>query len=684
MNDTEKDLGTAEVAEAPKVMSDERIAEMILEDLSDALSYADTKLSDERAAALKYYYGEWPKRLHSGSSGYRSLDVLDQVETARTLLAETFLGSKLPFKVSPGSLRDAISREMATAYVNKTVFVMNDGEDIFDTVIFDALTARIGVAKVYWKKHEKVVRERRSGVTLAQLDALDESQFRSLTATIDEETGTAEVEVELIKDASYVAIETIPPEDFVINTDVASLSERAVAHRITKRMSIWESEGYSRDDLTQALDDDTRQNLEDEARHDAGSGATTVRSSDDPDVTLLEAYTTLVIEEGEPARMMRVLLAGDVILEKEEVDELPFVVFTPIRVSHTVHGASFTKTIVPTANAKTAITRAIIDHVMRTTNPRWEVLRNALPSPKDLLANTLGGMVNVNIPDGVRPLPQPPMNPHAFPTLQMLDANLEDTTGISKLTQGTSKEVISKQNSESMVNSMDERSQKRIRLMARRFASQFLVQLARRVYDIAQANDTEEGTAYVLGQERPINPSQWPDNCRIDVSLDLAPEQRLKRSELIRDSLATLSADPQLSQALSWEAKRAATVEFLKLRDFEDAELMISPEQPKPDPLMEKMKQLDMQEREMKMQLDQRKQALAEKKALTDQMVAMQQLDQRQQEFFMKQMQAQAEMALETRKQQAKEANDAFEKTMTLQIQEEDPEQLGAVVSVNR
>lgn len=666
------------------VVDDERIVELVLADLEDGLTYADSHLSQERAAALKYYYGEWPKRLHAGSSGYRSLDVLDQVETARTLLAETFLGNKMPFKVRPGNLRDAISMEMATDYINKTVFQRNDGEDIFDTVIFDALTARIGVVKVYWKKHEKVITERREGVPVAALEELDESQFRSLTATINETTQTAVVEAELIKDASYVAIEAIPPEDFVVSTAVSSLDERTVAHRITKRLSVWESEGYEKEDLMQALEDDARDELEKDARYDAGEGSDSTHNADDPDITLVEAYAKLVIQEGEPPRLMRLLLAGTRLMEKEEIDESPFVIFNPLRVSHTLHGASFTKTIVPTANAKTAITRAIIDSVMKTTNPRWEVLRGTLASPKELLANALGGLVNVNKPDGIRPLPQPPMNPHAFPTLQMLDANLEDTTGISKLTQGTSKEVISKQNSESMVNSMDERSQKRIRMMARRFASQFLVKLARRIYSIAQANDTEEGTRYILGQERPVNPSQWPDDCKIDVSLDLAPEQRLKRSELIRDSLATLAADPQLNLAMSWEAKRQAAVEFLKLRDFDEAELMLSPEQPKPDEAVERLKQLELQERELKMQLDQRKQALAEKKALTDQMVALQQLDQKKQEFFFKQIKAQAEMALETRKQSAKEANDAFEKTMTLQIQAEDPEQLGAVVSVNR
>jgi len=669
------------------MMTDAEIVQYIQDDLSSGIAYVNSALSNERQAALNYYYGEWPKRLHEGSSSYISLDVYDMVETTRSLLAETFVGSRLPFSVSKvwNALQDTFIAEAATKYINAVVFNSNPGEDIFDSLIFDALTARIGVAKVYWKKDEKVIHIRHENVPPGTGDTLDSSTFRSMEITSNPD-GSENLEIEQIQDSGHVCIEVVRPEDFLINVGARTLSERTIGERIQKRLSEWVSDGFAEDDLMAAIDqEDPNSDIVTQARVDTDT-AILMPSQDEPDplITLIEAYPPLPIEKGEPAQMYRVLLAGDKLLEKEEVDTHPYLVYAPLRVSHIVHGANFVKSVIPTANAKTVLTRSVIDHAVRTNTPRWEVVKGTIMSPKELLANRLGGIVNVKREGGINPLQQPPMNPYVFSTLQWLDSSLEDTTGISKVTQGTDKEVISKQNSESMVQAMDARSQRRLRMMARRFAFQFLVELARKVYTVAQANDSTGYPLQVRGQVQQVVPSQWPPQLALQVDLNLAPEQRTARAVEIAQTYATVSQDPGLSQAIQWGAKREMMVEFLKLRGFDDAETMVSPQPPQPDPMAKQAQQLDLQGKQLALQLDERKQKVSEQKAQNEHLVAIAQLQGKEREWAFKQMQLQADTAMEGRKQASKEANDAFEKTMLLDQYQHDPESVNGVVSVNR
>jgi hypothetical protein len=41
---------------------------------------------------------------------------------------------------------------VATEYASYVIFRLNEGYNVFNSVIYDGLTARAGVAKVYWEE----------------------------------------------------------------------------------------------------------------------------------------------------------------------------------------------------------------------------------------------------------------------------------------------------------------------------------------------------------------------------------------------------------------------------------------------------------------------------------------------------------------------------------------------------
>ena len=103
---------------------------------------------------------------------------------------------------------------------------------------------------------------------------------------------------------------------------------------------------------------------------------------------------------------------------------------------------------------------------MITNNPRYMVVKGALTSPAELIDNRVGGIVNVSRPDGISPMPQAPLNPFVFQTIQMLDEDKEDNTGVSRLSQGLNKDAISKQNSAAMVEQLVTMSQQTQKIIA--------------------------------------------------------------------------------------------------------------------------------------------------------------------------------------------------------------------------
>ena len=99
--------------------------------------------------------------------------------------------------------------------------------------------------------------------------------------------------------------------------------------------------------------------------------------------------------------------------------------------------------------------------------------KGGLTNPRELIDNRVGGIVNVTRPDAIAPMPQAALNPFVFQTLKLLDDDAQDISGISRLSAGTNKDAVSKQNSFAMVERLANMSQQRQKIIARNFANQF-------------------------------------------------------------------------------------------------------------------------------------------------------------------------------------------------------------------
>ena len=155
-------------------------------------------------------------------------------------------------------------------------------------------------------------------------------------------------------------------------------------------------------------------------------------------------------------RLWKILKAGNAILSKEKVKRSPFVIFTPLAVPHKLWGVNFAARYSP------PLLRGRPDAEHHETPPwsppirAYTVLNGGVPKPEELKDNRLGGLVNITKPDAVKALEQYPLNPFTFQTDSLLGQKNEETTGISRLSQGLNKDAISKQNSADLVEQLDQ------------------------------------------------------------------------------------------------------------------------------------------------------------------------------------------------------------------------------------
>ena len=136
-------------------------------------------------------------------------------------------------------------------------------------------------------------------------------------------------------------------------------------------------------------------------------------------VLVYEAYMNIDMDGKGEAKRYKITKAGNVILDIEECDDLPFVHYCPLPIPHSFYGSSFGKRLIDIQNGRSILTRSILDHAIISNNPRYVVTKGGLVNPRELMNNKVGGIVNTTRPDAIQPLPQAALNPFVFQTLNL-------------------------------------------------------------------------------------------------------------------------------------------------------------------------------------------------------------------------------------------------------------------------
>lgn len=640
-----------------KAVDDDKLVTILDDNIRRSIGYYDSQISRERRKVIDFYNATLPRPAHDGNSKYVSMDVYDAVESMKAALLETFSTGYKTVRFAAQTGEDVRIAEIATAYCDYVANRQNNLFEVMQSVIHDGLIARAGLCKVYWDEREDSYLEPIQDLTEEEFDAIVAQDNVEIEEVEQDELGLYSGDLRVFQDTSQVVIEAIAPEQFVIEPQAKSLDDVGfLGHRTTMTISELREAGYDEKLIAKIGDhEDVEMETDPEvlARHeeigqDRGFNAKgfqdQVRS-----ITVYELYIDIDLDGSGIAETYKVIKAGNVVLHKEKCTYKPFCAFVPLPIPHSFFGSNFGSKVVPIQTARTVLTRSILDHAMITNNPRYTVVKGGLTNPRELIDNRVGGIVNVSRPDAISPMVQAPLNPFIFQTIQMLDEDKEDTTGVSRLSQGLNKDAISKQNSAAMVEQLATMSQQRQKIIARNFANNFLKPLYQLIYQLVVENEPQAKIVEIAGDYVAVNPGDWGSKRDVTVEMHLGYGEQEAEAQKYLVLHGLMSQDPTLSTMYTPENQYKLMSHVLEQNGIKNVKDYLTPPQEQPPEQPDPAQEMAMQMQQKQMELQERQTAVAEMKAQMDAQVA-------QMKLQLEQMKAQQGFAIQSDNMDLKEA----------------------------
>jgi len=585
-----------------KVITEENIVSRIDSEIADALGYGDL-LSEQRAKAMSYYYSEPLGNEVDGRSHYVDSTVQDSVEWIKPSLMRVFASGDELVQFQPTNMNDVAAAEQATDYVNYVLQRQNNGWEILYNWFTDALLQKNGIIKVWWEESEGWEREEYHGLNDTEMEALLMDDFVEVVEHDEYPAPDGSVLHNVIIKRSLtdgkVTVENVPPEEFLINRESESIQDaRFVCHRVRKTLSelrelypdIDEEELKGGDGgLNYSMD------IERAARYMFDDSSTPYPLDNSPNEDALkeywlhESFLRTDYDNDGIAELRKVCTIGSTILSNEEVDNIPFISITPIKIPHKFFGLSIADVVMPLQNIKSSIMRNLLDNMYNQNFGRFAVLEGQA-NLDDLLTARPGGIVRVKSPNAVTPLATPSLEPYTFQMLEYLDEIRESRTGVSRTSQGLSTDALTSHTTATAVNAVMTAAQSRVELIARQFAETGVKELMCTIYELLLKNMDRKKVVKLREEWVEVDPSSWSD--KMDATVSVALGHGNKDQQVMQlNNLVQMASQQANSPMITPENMYNLTSSLLKAMGYQNVNDFITPpeqqKQPEPDPVQQ-------------------------------------------------------------------------------------------------
>lgn len=582
-------------------VTDEDIVTRIDGEINEALGYGD-ELSDQRYEAMKYYYSEPFGNEVEGRSQYVDSTVQDTIEWIKPSLMRVFASGDELVQFEPNSPAEVDMAKQATDYVNYVLQRQHNGWEILYQWFTDALLQKNGIIKVWWDDYDEYVRE--------EYRNLSDVEFEALVVNEDVEiVEHSEYPVEggyyhdcVVKRMQYngqVYIENIPPEEFLINREAKTIEDaRFICHRIKKTLSELRQmyPDIDPDDLKGGDIGNPMWSTERQARYSFDStedfwntDSTAAPEESMTEYWLYESFIRTDYDGDGIAELRKVCTVGTTILANDEIDNMPFISLTPIKIPHKFFGLSVADLVMPLQKIKSTLIRNLLDNMYNQNYGRFAVLEGQA-NLDDLLTARPGGIVRVKSPNAVTPLPNPSLEPFAFNMVQYMDQVGEARAGVSATSQGLNDKALTSHTTASAVNAVMTAAQSRVELIARQFAETGVKDLMCRIYELLVKNMDRKRVVKLRREWIEVDPRSWAD--RMDATVSVALGHGNKDQQVMQlTQMVNMAADAQGSGLVSSENMYNLTASLLKSMGYQNVDDYITPPdrqpQPQPDPMQE-------------------------------------------------------------------------------------------------
>ena len=562
------------MAKKNKELSNIELQSLLSNQIQNALGYLGGELSDSRTKSLEYYLGDRLGTEIDGRSQVVSTDVADTIESLLPNLLRVFTASDKVVSCEPMTAEDIPMAEQATAYLNHVFYKENDGFQLLYNFFKDALIEKNGFLKIYWDDSEKVDYETYENLSIVEKEALqdtkdeieiveeevfeDESAKEEFEKVLEQyqaqgvDTSQVQVpnfdlyncKIKRIKKTGRVKIESIPPEEFLIDRSAKTIEDADfVSHKVLMTRSDLVAMGYPQDEIDELpksdldiYNDEQNVRLTDVDDYNISSATDTSTEK----VLVYESYVKYDYDEDGIAELRKIVSAGTDgyhILSNMPCDSVPFVTITPIPMPHRFYGRSIAELVEDVQLMKSTVMRQLLDNMYLTNNNRVAVM-DGMVNMDDLLTTRPGGIVRTKQPPNqvMQPLQAQPISQQAFPLLSYLDSVREGRTGVSKEAQGLSPDTLNAKTATG-VNALMQQTQMRSELIARVFAETGVKSLFKKIFELMVKYQDKEKIIMMSNQYVPVRPTEWKDRFNISIVVGLGTGSKEQQTIMLNSIL---------------------------------------------------------------------------------------------------------------------------------------------------
>jgi len=530
------------------MMNQEELKALCADEINNAIGYLESDTVQERADAMNYYFRDKYGTEVEGRSQVVTGEVAEAVDGALPQLIRVFTSCEDAVRFEPTKDGEEELADQASDMANWVFYKDNDGFLILHNWFKDALLQKVGVVKAYWEVKKDTIKEKYKGLTDDELAMIMQTGEWEITKQVTDIVigidgmpyNTHNVTIERIQDDSRIAVENVPPEEFLISKRAKTIQDSPfTAHRRMIARGDLIAMGYEKSIVdTIPAGDRLEYSPERLARFGRDEMPDYAQSTDlsMEEVEIFECYIKVDTNDNGLLELRRVIIGGEQILSNEECDYVPFHSVCPIPIPHKFFGQSLADRTMDLQLTKSTILRQMLDNLYLTNNARVTAVEGQV-NLDDLLTSTAGGVIRVKNPQAVNQLTVANTAGQSFPMMEYLDGVQAKRTGVSDLQQGLDANVL-QNTTATAVAAMMQQSAGKLELMARIFAETGVKSLFRGILHLLCKYQNQAKTIRMRGKWVSYDPREWSNLYDVSINVGLGNGNRQEQIAMLQMIMA--------------------------------------------------------------------------------------------------------------------------------------------------
>jgi len=494
-------------------------------------------------------------------------ELADTVDWIMPQLMRMFAAAKAICRFEPEGPTDVDQAQIESEVVNHIFMKGNNGFFILYDYFWDAMVMRNGYASVDWVEETVPALERYSGLTEDELAEVMEKRSEDEEIEVLEQReypmsealqkhmqslmppqqpgqlpqqapqlpapamNLFDIKLRRTTNAGRVKVQCIPPEEMRVSSRVTgNLEDSPFSAQITQvPRSDLVADGYDKAEIYSLTSGKPNWFEMDALARNSVVDQLSIENPGDRAMQEIEVrrVSIRVDFDGDGiAELRRVVVAGDAILENEEIEETPYTSCVPKRMPHRHTGISLYDTLADLQVIKTQLFRAGLDNLALANNTRTAVdWQNC--NLDDLMTSRPGGVVRGKGPPGnwIAPLAQPSnIVEQVIPAMEYTDRLREMRTGVGRDTMGLDADALQDVTKGGQLAAMSAASLK-IELIARLLA-EGVKDIFTKIHNCILRHQDGELEFEIAGRWIKTDPTAWRRRTKVSPNVGLGSGNR--------------------------------------------------------------------------------------------------------------------------------------------------------------